>query len=61
MVDDNSNDAIWSVFCFFFYSIFLGMKNKGSTGPYNRGGPWTWGPGFVLSLIFTLTPLLLTN
>ena len=32
-----------------FFSIFLGMKNRWSMDPVQRGGPWTWGPGFVLS------------
>ena len=34
---------------FFFFPFFLGMKNRGSMEPVQRGGPWTWDPGFVLS------------
>ena len=40
----------WSAFFFFLFFLFLGMKSRGSIDPVQRGGPWTWGSDFVLSL-----------
>ena len=30
------------------------VQTGGSMDPIQRGGPWTWGPGFVLSLFISL-------
>ena len=30
---------------------FVGMKNRGSMDPVQRGGPWTWGSDFEMEFV----------
>ena len=57
-VEKQQGSDLRGVSSFLLFSIFLGTKNRGSMDPVQRGGPWTWGPGFVISRYKTPTKLM---